>query len=162
MPLAALLGLLPSLFNLASSKWGVDPEVIQDPIKAAELRIEALRLISNQSMAQLEVDKEEAQHPIWGWPSWRQLIGYTCAFAFMYHYLIQQIICFIFNACGHPVTLPDLATSELMTILMGMLGLGGLDAGQHYINSVYNSPPGLQPGQMAPNDQTIMQNQGDI
>ena len=60
-------------------------------------------------------------------------------------FVIQQVLSFLFNAFGHHVPLPNLEISELMTVLMGMLGLGALQIGEHGVNSIYNSPRGEMP-----------------
>lgn len=56
--------------------------------------------------------------------SWRPLIGYICGTAFAWSYVIQPMLLFmlsIFNV--HPI-LPVINISEIMPVLLGMLGLG--------------------------------------
>lgn len=77
-------------------------------------------------LAQMEVNKEEAGNPSVFVAGWRAFIGWICGFAFAYHYIIQPFLAFCFAAAGHPVPLPAFDMDTLTTVLMGMLGLGGL------------------------------------
>lgn len=143
--MGAFLALLPQLFNLVAGAFGVDTTSEETKVKLVQIEMEARKLIADNMAGQLDVNKAEAAAPNRTWLTWRELIGYVCAMAFAYHYVIQQVLGFIFNAAGHPVVLPPLDTSELMTILMGMLGLGGVEGAQHFINSKYNSETGKMP-----------------
>ena len=44
----------------------------------------------------------------------------------LYHFLLQPIIVFTLSAAGITFDLPEFDMGSLMTILMGLLGLGGL------------------------------------
>ena len=46
--------------------------------------------------------------------------------AFAYHFILQPLITYIMAASGHNFPLPTFDMQELSTVLMGMLGLGGL------------------------------------
>jgi len=152
MPLAGLLTstFLGSIVNLVASIFNIDPAAVQDPVKLAEMRVGVMKIVADQSIAQVEANKAEASAPGRTWPTWREMVGYTCAAAFAYHFVIQQMLSFTLNACGHHVELPVLHVTELMTVMMGMLGLGGVETGKHYIDSKYNSPPGEMPNGVAP------------
>jgi hypothetical protein len=53
-------------------------------------------------------------------------VGWTCGIALLYHFLLQPIIIFALSAFGISFVLPSFDMGSLMTVLMGMLGLGGL------------------------------------
>jgi len=58
---------------------------------------------------------------------WRPAVGWICAIAFGYHFVLQPLLVFVLTASG--VDLPDLPEfdmSTLLTVLGGMLGIGGL------------------------------------
>jgi xanthine/uracil permease len=58
---------------------------------------------------------------------WRPFIGWVCGVALAWHFVLSPVI--IFLAAWFNVVLPTLPTFDmgsLMTVLMGMLGLGGL------------------------------------
>jgi hypothetical protein len=59
---------------------------------------------------------------------WRPLIGWTCGTAFAYHFVLYSLcLMFVMTYLGQPIPdLPEFDMASLMTVLMGMLGLGGL------------------------------------
>ena len=76
---------------------------------------------------QLEVNKVEASHRSALVAGWRPFIGWVCGVALAWHFVLSPVIIFI--AAWLNVTLPALPEFDmgsLMTVLMGMLGLGGL------------------------------------
>ena len=76
---------------------------------------------------QLEVNKVEAGHRSPLVAGWRPFIGWVCGVALAWHFVLSPVIIFI--AAWLNVTLPALPEFDmgsLMTVLMGMLGLGGL------------------------------------
>ena len=78
-------------------------------------------------LGQLEINKIEAAHrSIWT-SGWRPFCGWVAGSALLYHYVLQPII--VFGLALTETTTPALPTFDmqsLMTILMGMLGLGGM------------------------------------
>jgi hypothetical protein len=79
------------------------------------------------AMAQIEVNKAEAASGSIFKGGWRPFIGWVCGFAFMYHFVLQPLIVFGVTAAGVTIPpLPEFDMSSLMTVMMGMLGLGGL------------------------------------
>jgi hypothetical protein len=78
-------------------------------------------------MAQVSVNQAEAQHRSTFVAGWRPFIGWVCGIALAYHFVLSPIIVFGIAISG--VTVPELPSfdmNSLMTVLMGMLGLGGL------------------------------------
>jgi len=94
---------------------------------AHELSTMAERHAQELSKGQLEINKAEATHKSIFVAGWRPFIGWTCGIALCWHFVIAPFTMFI---CAYlMVTIPELPTfdmSSLMTVLMGMLGLGGL------------------------------------
>lgn len=78
------------------------------------------------AMAQIEVNKAEAASGSIFKGGWRPFIGWTCGFAFAYHFILQPLLVFGVTLYGAQIDLPEFDMSSLMTVLMGMLGLGGL------------------------------------
>ena len=88
-------------------------------------KAEKATLIQEINKAQLEVNKVEAGQS--GLLSrWRAFLGWTISVAFGYHYIIQPFLLFILSAFGLVVILPEFDMSTMTTILLGMLGLGGM------------------------------------
>ena len=76
--------------------------------------------------AQIEVNKTEAQSRSWWIAGWRPATGWICALAMGYHFIIQPFLIFFLALFGMKMDLPSFDMDTLMTVLLGMLGLGGL------------------------------------
>jgi hypothetical protein len=78
-------------------------------------------------MGQLEINKAEAASGSVFKGGWRPFIGWVCGVAFAYHFVLQPLIVFGVTAAGVDIpALPEFDMGSLMTVMMGMLGLGGL------------------------------------
>ena len=102
----------------------------ENPQKRAEAEREITAALTEHlakiDLAQLEVNKvEAASSSVWT-SGWRPCVGWVCAAALGYTYVLQPIFVFILVQTGHLVEMPALDIGSLMPILMGMLGLGGL------------------------------------
>ena len=95
---------------------------------AAEREIQAKLTdsLAQVDLAQLGINKVEAAHRSMFVAGWRPFIGWTCGVALMYTYVLQPILVFGLAQAGYLVELPKMDLGELMPVLMGMLGLGGL------------------------------------
>ena len=82
---------------------------------------------------QIEINKSEAQHKSIFVAGWRPFIGWTCGIALCWHFVLAPVTMFV---CAYlDVAIPELPTFDmgsLMTVLMGMLGLGGLRTFEKY------------------------------
>jgi len=76
---------------------------------------------------QIEINKAEAQHKSIFVAGWRPFIGWTCGIALCWHFVLQPVTLFVCTYIGLTIpTLPEFDMGSLMTILGGLLGLGGL------------------------------------
>jgi len=82
--------------------------------------------LDKEEKAQLEVNKVEAGHTSLFVAGWRPFIGWTCGVALCYHFVLQPFLTFLLFSFGQPMDLPQFDMSTLTTILLGMLGLGGM------------------------------------
>jgi len=89
---------------------------IREAIKGKEL--DPKELIELQT----KINEAEAQHRSLFVAGWRPAIGWVCGLAFAYHYVAFPIIRTIYPN----IVFPILDTEPLFTVLLGMLGLGGL------------------------------------
>ena len=100
---------------------------------AHELATMAERHAQELAKSQIEVNKAEAQSRHWFVASWRPFIGWTCVIALMWHFVLSQFILFFATMFGFDLpALPEFDMGSLMTVLMGMLGLGGLRTFEKY------------------------------
>jgi hypothetical protein len=113
--LKALLSLLGKS-NSGKSPIGGLALDIREAIKGKEL--DPQRLIELQA----EINKLEAQHRSLFVSGWRPSLGWVCSLAFAYHFVAFPIIKTIYPEVDFPV----LETEPLFTVLLGMLGLGGM------------------------------------
>tara|TARA_Y100000361_G_scaffold24787_1_gene19811 strand:+ start:514 stop:900 length:387 start_codon:yes stop_codon:yes gene_type:complete len=115
---------------LADSVIGVAGKVldkfVEDKDLKAKLEHEMKMQLHNANLAQVEINKAEATHKSIFVAGWRPACGWICSIALLYHFVIQPIIVFVLSAAGYSYDLPSFDMSSLMTVLMGMLGLGGL------------------------------------
>jgi len=88
---------------------------IREAIKGKEM--DPQRLIELQA----EINKVEAQNRSMFVAGWRPFIGWICGLAFGFHYIVMPLLLAYTDI--KPV---EFDTNSLFTVLMGMLGLGGL------------------------------------
>jgi hypothetical protein len=85
------------------------------------------KLSHEQQLAQIEVNKAEAASGSLFKGGWRPCVGWVCAIAFFYHFVGQPVIIFILTVAGVEIpNLPNFEMNTLLTVLGGMLGIGGL------------------------------------
>ena len=102
----------------------IDQFVETDDEKRAAEIIKA-KMMMKPSLAQVEINKVEAGHRSIFVAGWRPFIGWVCGFALAYNFVIRDLIAWVIINTGAEASLPpDLATGDLMTVLLGMLGLG--------------------------------------
>lgn len=58
--------------------------------------------------------------------NWRPAVGWSCAVAFFCNYVLIPLSTEVAFLFGHPLNVPKLDISEMMPVLLGMLGLGGM------------------------------------
>lgn len=86
-----------------------------------------LNAMTGLVQGQLEINKAEAQHKSLFVAGWRPGVGWICALALGWNFILQPIMAWGFFVYGANIAdAPVLDTGELTTILLGMLGLGGL------------------------------------
>jgi hypothetical protein len=127
MALAAFIPLLGTLFD----------RILPDPQAAADAKIKVMEMAQRGELAQLdadlkmatgqvEVNRVEASHQSLFVAGWRPAIGWVCGAAFAFKFVVGPSAVVLMAMAGHPIVLPEFDFSEMSTILLGMLGLGGL------------------------------------
>lgn len=104
---------------------GLDDLFTSDEERAnARLKLtEALQKPHNlQAMANIESAKHAS---VWV-AGWRPAIGWVCAIGLFYQFLILPFAGLINAYFALPAELPAIASAELTTLVMSLLGLGGL------------------------------------
>ena len=99
---------------------------IADKDLKLKLQHELNQELHKANMAQIEVNKTEAQHRNVFVAGWRPFTGWICASALAYHFILEPIIVFFLATQSITLQLPQFDMGSLLTVLMGLLGLGGL------------------------------------
>ena len=86
---------------------------------AHEIATMAERHAQELAQGQLEVNKVEAAHKSLFVAGWRPAIGWVCALGLFYNVILANII-------GIWIDLPEIDTTLLVPVMMGMLGLGAM------------------------------------
>jgi len=116
--------MIPS--NILNAVSGVADKFIVDKDLQNTLKHVMQMSLHNANLAQIELNKAEAQHASIFVAGWRPCVGWICAIALGYHFILSPILATILTLSGYTITLPEFEFAQLSTILMGMLGLGGL------------------------------------
>jgi hypothetical protein len=94
---------------------------------AHEIATMSQRHAQELALAQIDVNAAEAASGSLFKGGWRPFIGWTCGFAFFYHFVGQPLAIFILTVSGLEIpALPEFEMGTLLTVLGGMLGIGGL------------------------------------
>lgn len=130
-----LLGLLAGpIFEIGGK---LIDRLIPDPIAKEKAKAELVSLYQKGELAQLAADtklaegqlainKIEAGHKNIFVAGWRPFIGWVCGAAFALHFLLLPIVNAIMIISGRQEIILTFDMSSLMSVLLGMLGLGGL------------------------------------
>lgn len=109
-----------------------------DPAQRDAAKLELLKMQQSGELAalaaetdiakgQLAVNAAEAASGNAYASSWRPTVGYVCVAGLGYTFLLQPLLPWLAAVFGAQVPpLPPLDTNVLMTLLLGMLGIGGM------------------------------------
>ena len=78
------------------------------------------------ALAQIDVNKEEAKTGNLFIGGWRPGIGWICALSYGYAFLVGPLVTQISTAYGYNFPLPPIDMDNMLYVLGGLLGLGGL------------------------------------
>lgn len=95
-------------------------------LKLAENETELVKLFAAQDQGQIEINKEEAKSNSLFVSGWRPAVGWVCTFGCAWAFIIKPVLDWGIAVAGRTVTLPVFQTGELMSLLLGLLGMGTL------------------------------------
>lgn len=105
-------------------------KVIPDKDAREKAQAELIKASQDQdfqlSLAQIKVNEEEAKSDSLFKSGWRPSIGWTCSIAFILHFVAFPVINFIVVALGYKEVVISFDMTTLLTVLGGLLGIGGL------------------------------------
>jgi len=112
---------------------GLLDKVVPDATERARLAHEIATMSDQHAqqalLAQLEINKAEAASGSVFKGGWRPAVGWVCAASFAYNFLVYPIagaLYGIFGSYKWAEVAPVLDMGPMMTVLGGMIGIGGL------------------------------------
>jgi hypothetical protein len=126
----------PIVGGLLQAAIAVIDKVIPDPQAKAAAKLELLKLEQEGEfrkidadlqvmLAQAEVNKAEASSSDAFRGSWRPAVGWVCVTGMAWTYVASPLLGWLSAAKGWPVP-PTIDTFDLLIMLGGMLGFGGM------------------------------------
>ena len=117
--------------NLIGPVTGLLDKFVENKDQKAKLAHELATMADTHAqqlaLAQVQVNLAEAQSGSVFKGGWRPFVGWVCGIALLYHFILTPCILFGVALLGIDIPpLPAFDMSSLLTVLMGMLGLGGL------------------------------------
>lgn len=105
---------------------------IPDPAAKAKAEDELRNALQAWDKQQTDVNAIEAANANVFVSGWRPMIGWSCAFAFAFLYVVSPIISWGLLLFGKNVPLPSFNADALMSMTFGMLGLAGMRSWEKY------------------------------
>ena len=115
--LAMLIPLLGPIFDKLIG-------LIPDPAAAAKAKAEAMQMLIDA--AQMEVNKVEAGNSSMFIAGWRPFVGWVCAAGCAWNWIGLPVGMFVVALAGRSLDLRPADLSEMLPLLLGLLGMGGL------------------------------------
>lgn len=125
--------LLGGLFDLAGK---VFDKIFPDPQQAAAAKLEMFKLQQAGELkvleaetalatGQMEINKVEAASDSFFKSGWRPAVGWICVFGLFYQFVFLPFATFFLALYEVRAVMPAMDLNTLMTLLFGLLGLGG-------------------------------------
>ena len=95
----------------------------EERAKLALARLEIERL---PALKQIEVNLAEAAHPSVFVAGWRPAIGWVCALALVWAFLLQPMATWAISTFALGLPVPAIVTDHLFELVLAMLGMAGL------------------------------------
>lgn len=103
------------------------PDADEKAKLAHEIATMSDRHAQDLALAQIQLNTAEAASKSAFKGSWRPFIGWICGVAFGWHFVGQPVTLFVVALTGTEIpALPEFDMGTLLTVLGGMLGIGGL------------------------------------
>ena len=118
------------MFGISESVIGVAGKVldkfVEDKDLKTKLEAELKAQVISLDLAQAQANIEQAKHPSIFVAGSRPAIMWICAFALWWQFIFAPIISWGLIIWYPMVTLPSLQTAELTSLVLALLGLGGM------------------------------------
>ena len=109
---------------------GLLDKFVEDKDQKAKLAHEIATLAERQAheiaKSQIAVNKAESQSGSLFIGGWRPATGWVCVLGFGVNFLVIPLTNLFLSVTENPLLVPSLDVSEMMPVLLGMLGLGSM------------------------------------
>ena len=78
------------------------------------------------NQGQMDANKVEAANPSLFVSGWRPFVGWVCGSACAWNWVGLPVVLFIAKAAGHAVDVKPADLTQMLPLLMGLLGMGAL------------------------------------
>jgi hypothetical protein len=133
MDLIGIGSIIEGVGKVAGDLITTDKEKLQMALEERKLDLEEKKIDQTTDLAQVDVNKIEAENPNLFVSGWRPAVGWVgvlgLAYQFLGYPLMQWVWSFGQGMDWIPKGLnppPDLQTDQLMVLLSGLLGFGGM------------------------------------
>lgn len=119
---------IPVIDTLLGLVKGPLDKLVVDKNQKATFEHELEMAILKAGLGQMQINKAEAQHPSVFVAGWRPAVGWVCALALAWHFMGFDLLNWLRLAFFPDMPAPPAlnGTETLITVLLSMLGLGGL------------------------------------
>jgi len=100
-----------------------------------ELTLQLLTIEAEQNKSQVELNKQEAAHGSIFVAGWRPFIGWVGGVSLAWTFLVHPLLVWVATVQGYEGTFPALDTGPLMTLVLAMLGIGGMRTLDKYLGT---------------------------
>ena len=121
-----LAAFLPLIGTAVDKIFDLIPDTNARNKAEAEYQRALLEIMAKEGADQREINKTEAQHQSIFVAGWRPAIGWICAGALAFEYLVRPFIVWAVAAWCPGGSVPPSLDSMLWELMFGMLGIGGL------------------------------------
>lgn len=100
-------------------------------MKLAEQELEFAKLLAANDQGQIEINKEEAKSSSLFVSGWRPFVGWTCSIGVAWAFVVRPFLDWTVALLSrfYPALVgfvsPEVNTGELLSLLLGLLGMGG-------------------------------------
>ena len=116
--------------TILSTVGTVIDRVVPDKNAREKAKEELERALNDQdfqiALEQIKVNAEEAKSESLFKSGWRPSVGWICSIAFALHFVILPLFNYILMLCGGQPILVPFQMDTLLTVLLGLLGMGTL------------------------------------
>lgn len=118
------------MLGIAESVIGVAGKVLDKFVGDKDLKVkleaELNKELISLDLAQAQANIEQAKHPSIFVSGARPAIMWVCCFALAWQFILAPILSWVIVTWYPMVTFPMLETNELISLIMALLGLGGM------------------------------------